>query len=83
MSLYGLTSCRLFCNTLDTKALLGWSRDTAVLAFRGTASLTNACSDLKVRTWPCHGKCVLTARACAANAASSGRVSLSCLEQQG
>ena len=33
---------------LDTKALLAWNRHTALLCFRGTASLTNALSDLKV-----------------------------------
>ena len=49
MSMYSLTSCKLFWKSaLDTKALLAWNSDTVVLAFRGTASLTNACSDLKV-----------------------------------
>ena len=49
MSLYGLHSFRLFWDQgLDIRALLSWSHDSAVLAFRGTASLTNACSDLKV-----------------------------------
>ena len=49
MNLYRLHSFRLFWDRgLDIRALLGWSHDTAVLAFRGTASLTNACSDLKV-----------------------------------
>ena len=53
MSMYSLSSCKLFWDAaLDTKALLAWSEDTAVLAFRGTASLTNACSNLKVMTWP-------------------------------
>ena len=28
---------------LDTKGLLAWSQSTAVLSFRGTASLKNAC----------------------------------------
>ena len=49
MSLYSLSSVKLFQEPVqDTKALLAWNRDTAVLAFRGTASLTNACSDLQV-----------------------------------
>ena len=49
MSLYGLTSFKLFWNpSTDTKALLAWNGETAVLAFRGTASLTNAWLDLKV-----------------------------------
>ena len=49
MSMYSLSSCKLFWDAaLDTKCLLAWSQDTAVLAFRGTASFTNACSDLKV-----------------------------------
>ena len=40
---------RLSCAdpVLDTKALLAWNRDTAVLSFRGTASVKNAFSDLK------------------------------------
>ena len=33
---------------LDTKALLAWNKDTVVLSFRGTASLANACSDIRV-----------------------------------
>ena len=49
MGLYGLSSFKLFWNpTTDTKALLAWNGETAVLAFRGTASLTNAWLDLKV-----------------------------------
>ena len=32
----------------ETKAVLAWSRDTLVLTFRGTASLTNALSDIQV-----------------------------------
>ena len=57
MSMYSLSSCKLFWDAaLDTKALLAWNSDTAVLAFRGTASLTNACSDLKVTTRPCYAQ---------------------------
>ena len=49
MSLYSLTGFKPFRDSgLDTHALLAWNQDTAVLAFRGTASLTNALSDLKV-----------------------------------
>ena len=49
MSLYSLTGFKPFRDPgLDTHALLAWNQDTAVLAFRGTASLTNALSDLKV-----------------------------------
>lgn len=32
----------------DTKCLIGWSCDTIVIAFRGTASLANVASDLQV-----------------------------------
>ena len=55
MGAFGLTELETFWDRqLDTKALLGWSADTAVLAFRGTPSITNACSDLKARPppWP-------------------------------
>ena len=49
MSLYSLSSFKLFWDpSKQTKALLAWGQDTAVLAFRGTASLTNAWSDLQV-----------------------------------
>ena len=49
MSMYSLSSFKLFWDpSLETKALLAWNADTAVLAFRGTASLTNAWSDLQV-----------------------------------
>ena len=49
MSLYGLANFKLFWNpSTHTKALLAWNGDTAVLAFRGTVSLTNAFSDLQV-----------------------------------
>ena len=40
---------------LDTKALLAWNQDTAVLSFRGTASWANACSDIRV--WTCLPAC--------------------------
>ena len=49
MSMYSLSEFKLFWDlALDTKALLAWTQDTAVLAFRGTSSLTNAWSDLQV-----------------------------------
>lgn len=35
---------------LDTKVLMAWSKSMVVLAFRGTASLANAKSDLKAST---------------------------------
>lgn len=54
MSMYSLSSFKLFYDSvLQTKALLAWNRDTAVLAFRGTASLTNAWSDLQVPSLMC------------------------------
>ena len=55
MSLYSLSGLKLFREPVqDTKALLAWNWDMAVLAFRGTASLTNACSDLQVTAMSAH-----------------------------
>ena len=49
MDLYGLTDSELFCELKrDTRCLMGWSNSTIVLAFRGTASMTNALSDVQV-----------------------------------
>ena len=49
MDMYGLTDSELFCELKrDTRCLMGWSNSTIVLAFRGTASMTNALSDLQV-----------------------------------
>ena len=49
MEMYGLTDSELFCELKrDTRCLMGWSDTTIVLAFRGTASMTNALSDLQV-----------------------------------
>ena len=49
MEAYGLTDSELFCELKrDTRCLMGWSNSTIVLAFRGTASMTNALSDLQV-----------------------------------
>ena len=51
MSLYGLEESELFWEKKhDTKLLLAWNRNTFVVAFRGTASLVNALSDVQV--WP-------------------------------
>ena len=54
MEMYGLTGSELFCEVKrDTRCLMGWNDSTIVLAFRGTASMTNALSDLQVTqpTW--------------------------------
>ena len=49
MDMYDLTDSELFCEVRrDTRCLMGWSDSTIVLAFRGTASMTNALSDLQV-----------------------------------
>ena len=49
MEMYGLTDSELFCELKrDTRCLMGWSNTTIVLAFRGTASMTNALSDVQV-----------------------------------
>ena len=49
MDMYDLTGSELFCEVRrDTRCLMGWSDSTIVLAFRGTASMTNALSDLQV-----------------------------------
>ena len=49
MYLYDLTGSELFCELKrDTRCLMGWNDNTIVLAFRGTASMTNALSDLQV-----------------------------------
>ncbi|DBA92558.1 TPA: hypothetical protein ACH3X1_002782 [Trebouxia sp. C0004] len=48
MNMYDLTDSELFCEVKrDTRCLMGWSDSTIVLAFRGTASMTNALSDLQ------------------------------------
>ncbi|KAA6426189.1 MAG: hypothetical protein FRX49_04041 [Trebouxia sp. A1-2] len=50
MGLYNLTDSELFWEVqLDTRCLIGWNEHTIVVAFRGTASLTNALSD--VQAW--------------------------------
>lgn len=57
MEMYGLTGSELFCEVRrDTRCLMGWNDSTIVLAFRGTASMTNALSDLQVNhlSWAKH-----------------------------
>lgn len=49
LSLYSLTDSDLFWELQqDTRCLLGWNNNTIVVAFRGTASMTNALSDIQV-----------------------------------
>ena len=49
LGLYGLTHSELLWELqLDTRCLLGWNNSKIVLAFRGTASISNAWSDLQV-----------------------------------
>ncbi len=49
MGLYKLTDSELIWELqLDTRCLIGWNAGTIVLAFRGTASMTNALADLQV-----------------------------------
>ena len=49
LGLYNLTDSELFWEVqLDTRCLVGWSDSTIVVAFRGTASMKNALSDLQV-----------------------------------
>ncbi|KAK9788444.1 hypothetical protein WJX73_010754 [Symbiochloris irregularis] len=55
MGMWALTDIHSFWDPeLETKALLGWSRDQIVVAFRGTASFTNALLDLKIWRTPHH-----------------------------
>ena len=49
LGLYGLTDSELFWELQrDTRCLLGWNNSKIVVAFRGTASVTNALSDIQV-----------------------------------
>ncbi|KAL4431079.1 hypothetical protein ABPG75_006335 [Micractinium tetrahymenae] len=55
LALWDLEHFELFWErSLDTKAVVGWSEDTVVIAFRGTASFNNVRSDLQVwrARWP-------------------------------
>lgn len=48
LSLYSMHRMEVFwARQHDVHALVAWGDDTAVVAFRGTASLTNVLSDLK------------------------------------
>ena len=54
LSLYSLTDSDLVWELQrDTRCLLGWNNSTIVVAFRGTASMTNALSDIQVRQCCC------------------------------
>ena len=49
LGLYDLADSELFWELQrDTRCLMGWSDDKIVVAFRGTASMTNAWSDVQV-----------------------------------
>ena len=49
LQLYGMSDIETFWDPkLDTRAVMGWSRDMVVLSFRGTSSVRNALSDLRV-----------------------------------
>ena len=55
LSLYSLTDSYLFWELQrDTRCLLGWNDSTIIVAFRGTASMTNALSDIQVLPPPCY-----------------------------
>ena len=44
-----LTNFELFWEkSMDTKMILAWSKKVVVLAFRGTASMTNVVADIQV-----------------------------------
>ena len=50
LGLYGLTDSDLFWELQrDTRCMVGWNASKIVVAFRGTASMTNALSDIQVR----------------------------------
>ena len=54
MGLYNLTDSELFWEIqLDTRCLIGWNEHTIVIAFRGTASMKNALSDVQDVCAPC------------------------------
>ena len=55
LTLYSLTDSNLFWELQrDTRCLLGWNDSTIVVAFRGTASMTNALSDIQVLSPSCY-----------------------------
>lgn len=50
MGMYGLKHFEMFWEKAhDTKLLMAWSNSRMLLAFRGTASMSNALSDVQVR----------------------------------
>ncbi|KAK9814286.1 hypothetical protein WJX72_003434 [[Myrmecia] bisecta] len=54
MSLYQLQHFELIWEKkLDTKCLVAWNNNVVVLSFRGTASMANACADIKF-WWAAH-----------------------------
>ncbi len=73
MALYGLTHSELFWEkALDTKLLMAWNAHTIVVAFRGTASLSNALADLQACTAaPSHRRAAVFLLMCAGTACFS------------
>ena len=63
LRVYKLTKHELFWETkLDTRCLMGWNDHTIVVAFRGTASMKNAMTDLQVSVCHPHVACCLFTR---------------------
>lgn len=53
MHFYDLTEYELFHESLhDTKLLVAWNHERVLLAFRGTSSLKNLLSDLRISRIP-------------------------------
>ncbi len=49
LALYSLSAAQVFREPSgDSKAIIAWSSDTIVIAFRGTASFANVLNDIKV-----------------------------------
>ena len=49
LALYSLTAAQVFREPVgDSKAIIAWSANTIVVAFRGTASFANVLNDIKV-----------------------------------
>lgn len=58
MKMYKLEHSELFWEkALDTKLLMAWNNDRMVIAFRGTASLSNALADVQVCVQSSAGLC--------------------------
>jgi hypothetical protein len=70
MRLLGVEQIQLFSETTrDACAVVGWGRDTVVVAFRGTVTATNWLADLRVCLQVCVHVCVRArARACVCDA---------------